>query len=744
MSEDQPEAEIWRGSPRVLNPDPLQINYIVVHGDDRLEEMSPLQGFGRSWDSTLWALPLLARLPASVIERTLPLDGLIAMRMGGMAQLAWRPLMASALDRVGLDDIGFLVVLLSGSDAVAKRVDAWCALQPRPTLHVHRTGFVADPQPIEDAVRDHCREVLAAHGDRLSPPRREAAQRGIEGWKPREPIAVDLPAWGHNATSPNEIVLARAERQLVPSEGFIGASEEEYDRVVIESAEAVMAARAEAGLRQFNRLYVPRPAIVLQEPALYRFAYPRMGRATGEDRAGLRAVRMLQTQRGLFREIDEPLFEALTQDERARFVVSARQGELATQTAGVALMAAQTCSAVLRLRPAVNHVFPALLRFAGNVRAQRYDARFKTPRLFADLQNALADAVGAARIEFIERHGGPIKIVSDAPLELLPIGNLPLALRYEVSRVNATPGNLMMGELVPRAPLTLAPAQLNRVLVVSAFDDDDPLRNMMTRALERLGPQIRGAVAVRHVRVGSVEELVDALNGADETILVFDGHGTGDDGSGIGGIVVGGEVVNVWGLRGTIRVPPIVILSACDTQGIDAPSHVTVANGFIAAGARTVVATMLPIGGIEGAVFLARFLYRLAEFLPAALKAHERALSWGEIVSGMLRMVLASETIAGMLNEASGAAAQAAEIQMAANADINMGNPEWYDALLSRIAQAVGGEIGDVARKARSIMARSEAIRYVQIGFPEDIVVDDGSVFGRFFPPDIHEQLGIA
>jgi hypothetical protein len=48
-----------------------------------------------------------------------------------------------------------------------------------------------------------------------------------------------------------------------------------------------------------------------------------------------------------------------------------------------------------------------------------------------------------------------------------------------------------------------------------------------------------------------------------------------------------------------------------------------------------------------------------------------------------------------------------------------------------------------VARRGRNIMARSKAIRYVQLGSPESITIDDGGISGQFFPPGISEALGI-
>jgi hypothetical protein len=209
----------------------------------------------------------------------------------------------------------------------------------------------------------------------------------------------------------------------------------------------------------------------------------------------------------------------------------------------------------------------------------------------------------------------------------------------------------MMGELVGRQPVMLDLAELRKVRVVSAFADRDPLKNLMARTLDLSAPDLAGRVKVSFVRVRTRAGLVDALNTSDAPILVFDGHGIAGDEDGIGGIEINGERLDVWQLRGEARIPPIVILSACDTHRIDAPTHATVGNGFLAAGAVTVLATLLPIGGIEGAQFIYRLLLRLSHYLPAVLGQQERVYDWCAVIAGLLRMVLGTDIVGGIVND---------------------------------------------------------------------------------------------
>lgn len=309
---------------------------------------------------------------------------------------------------------------------------------------------------------------------------------------------------------------------------------------------------------------------------------------------------------------------------------------------------------------------------ARSVRSAKYEARLKARRLFATIQTELRTAIGTERIAYIEEQGGPLKIISDAPIEWLPIGNLPLALRYDCSRISATPGNLLMTELLHRPTLVVPPRALQKILVISSFTPDDPLRLAMKESLERIRERWEKKADIIFKSVATVDEFASALNAFDGMILIFDGHGADNSDEPVGKLVIGGSTIDVWELRNKVRVPPIVILSACDTHGIDASSHATVGNGFLFLGARTVVATLLPVGGHASAALVARLVFRIADFLPAVLAGKQRVLCWTEVVSGMQRMLLASEVLDVLVGPPSGTTSPRGKLQLAANMDINV------------------------------------------------------------------------
>lgn len=724
-------------------PDPLRINYIVVLADDRLEETSPFQGFGRSWPGLVWALELLVQLPADVLEPAQFGAGLIAQRMGGMRQLLWSPLSVSPMERLGAEDFGPFLVVMSGDPEMSERVGRWVSALGVPALHVSATGVtnsVAASDFNLDVLKDYCGRVMAERGAELSAPRRAAVEEALMKWEEPRSEAVELKAWTHNVTIPNQMVLARARREAKDPERFLGRSEAEYTGVIADGVRAVAAVRTAVGFRDFHRMSLIHPAFYLVEPAFYRHAYTRFRRDDALDQPAFDMLRLMQTQRGLFNEVDGKLGQAIVGSAAAHQVVAVRGQELTIFTAAVGLKAAQTNSAVMRLSPGVNHVFPLLGNFARNIRSTSPAARLKTPRLFEMIQDRLVGALGPERMALIDEVGGPIKIVSDAPLELLPINGLPLMFRHLCSRICATPGNVLMAQLAHSEPVTVTPQALRNVLIVSSFETDDPLREVLIGAVRRGAPSWLGKVDVAVRRVSSRSELVDTLNASQATIMIFDGHGRGNADTGIATLRIGKEDVDVWHLRGEARIPPIVILSACDTQGIDASSHATVGTGFLAAGALTVLATLLPVDGRASAAFVARLIYRLADFIPAALKARRRVLNWTEVISGMQQMLLASEILDVLVGPITAGPARE-RLQEEANVHINGGDGGWYEWLHDAIAAHRHERPEEIARRARAIVARSEAIRYVQLGNPENILIDDGSIEDQIIPPELRAVI---
>lgn len=711
--------------------DPLKITYFVVLETDDPVETTGLQGFSRSWPHLHWAFPVLAKLPSDVSERAFKIDDIIAQRMGGMRHLEWHPASINSLETLDPHLVGPFIVCFSGEPQVASRIEAWKASLQVPIFHlttVTGSGGCHIEDFDLDMLQSYCMAAFDANRARLGTERQGFVEKFLPQWRGQEDIEVDANLLGHNVVVPNGLSALRAERIPLQNRRFVGQNERDYTQLISRSVEVIKDIRVGVGIKPFHITTLIAPQLYLVEPALYRLNYKRpYDRTKSVSKTAMKLLRYFQLQQGFHDFIDRELLEEVNSDAQARALYEERREELDTFTLAVGLRAAETTSAVMRLSPAINHAFNELSSFARNVRSENIPARLKTPRLFEAVQRKLGTAVGEDRVKFIGEQSGALKIISDAPVELLPVHGITMGLALDCARICATPGNLLVGLLTNVQTVVFEADDLLDVLVISSFKEDDKLRRVMAAAVKSTAAQYR-TLRIKSVFVNTVEEFVEALNSFDGKILIFDGHGSNNDNDPIGNIMLAGTPVDVWQLRGKVRCPQIVILSACDTHGFDAISHATVGNGFLALGARSVLATSLPVGGIQSAVYISRFLIRLAVLVPAHLKGVGTAVSWLQIVSGMIRMWFASDILDDLVGRAEEVRADRTRLQNEANYGINTGRHDWYDRMLDALVDVLKIERRVVERKAFAAMARSEAIRYVHLGSPETIIISADSV----------------
>lgn len=700
-----------------MNHDPLKILYLLVMDDGSSEDMSPFQGFGAGWHYLHWAMRLLPHLPSDVTERSHSLEAIAYQRIAGLRPLFWAPLNISALEKASADIFPPCTVAFSGTANVSNRVEALLESGAREVFHLGFDKAVSlSDEDILKELSEFCFRQLSKYSRSLNDDQKGLVDTLSRDWRRDEVEFKALDIQSHNVSLPNYMALQRIGFKLDEGKPFIGTNEEEYTDLIMETASAVRFVRQECRENSERIPEQPTPNLILFEPALFRHMY-KNGRPTSATHAEInRALKVFQKQKGLCRHISQEEFERMF-SASASVVSGIRSGELVTQTLGVGLYASTTSSPVLRLSPSVNHVHNKLSFFARNVRSAKPEAKRKARRLFKEIQDGLASGIGPKRLEAISKTSGPIKIVSDAPIEWLPLsGDVPLSMVKDCSRIPVTPGNLMMAQLVPSQPMTISPKSVSDILVISSFTDDDPLRFMLRNALDHYKHLWGDDLNVKQVFVSSAQEFEEALNAFDGSVLVFDGHGASNDSVPVGTILLAREKVDVWNFRGRVRCPPIVILSACDTQGIDASTHATVGNGFLALGATSVVGTFLPVGGFASAVFVARLMHRLAAYIPAMLKSIDQPLSWLEVISGMLRMSAATEII----NDLCGIDG-AVKVRENANFDINSRREDWFERLVDNLTVEADGGGKSIRKRALESLAQSDAIRYTHLGNPEKI-----------------------
>lgn len=67
-------------------------------------------------------------------------------------------------------------------------------------------------------------------------------------------------------------------------------------------------------------------------------------------------------------------------------------------------------------------------------------------------------------------------------------------------------------------------------------------------------------------------------------------------------------------------------------------------------------------------------------------------------------------------------------MQEEANIDVSSGEDDCFEKLIGAIAYYRGETEEVITPKVHMLIARAEAIRYVQLGNPENLLVDDGSI----------------
>jgi hypothetical protein len=714
---------------RFLDP---RIFYIFVLSPWEDHQVTPFQGFAPTLPQFLPCFSQIIRLPGDLLEWAFTRAQRLVRRRAGEAGWYWSPLAVGSLGTATPSPNQPFLVVFTAEESTAAAVTAWRQTLEIPPLHVsrHRQPDAIRLEQLTPArLRMHCLQTLRKALSLKPKLRAHLVAEGLT--KFQAPDAVELPFGfrSHGVTVGNELVLASENIQPTMGENLNADTPEAYVEAVVASADLVDRLRdfAEDGPAPIFTAHPPRPDTILYSPALY---YGLEGWLGGKDPPpGVReTIRAIARQRG--HRMDVYVDDA--GKDMVAALIGMRRQEVMLQSMVVGLRAASTVASVLRLPNEVNRTAGVMAQLADHQRryADEDPPARKTVKVFKAVQDALARSVGPEVLDRIRASQAGIKIVSDAPLEWLPVDGLPLGIRYDVSRINATPGNLAIGQLRNDDTILLRPEAFKRVVVVSTFKPDDPLRTLLPVALKRKGALGEYLFETELRSVGSVDDLIMAIEESRSPFVIIDGHGVHRPDE-PGYLMVGDELVDIWTLRDRLRAPPIVMVSACDTHPSDR-NHATVASGFLNCGARAVIGAVLPVGGVKAADFAARLMFRAAAFAPLVVD-QGRSVPWTLIVGGALRMQLVAETVAALVECGLIPVKAAHDLQLQGNIAINRPDPDWIEAFAAE-AQKVGGFSLEAWNAAFSeIVATSDAIRYVHVGNPESILITNQTVLNLPF-----------
>jgi hypothetical protein len=717
-------ATTSRASARTVVP---QIHYVIVIPEDDPAEASPLQGFSFGIAAASNLFHLIVDLPADVIEMALPIALQAGRRTNGTGSWQWTPLAAYALADLHVPSERPFWVMLTHDAATAGEVDRWIKTQRYRPLHVSEARAkgripAEDVEPTQ--LISHFREILLLVAQDEPEIERRLVTEGLRNWTPRLQHPFGRPVPGHNVSLPNVMALQGVGYTFEDSGPFVGSDPADYLRLVADLANQVLDNREQTYSSRAYRTTPPQPDVYVTAPALYSAIYEDgLNLPPGKESLPVRNLLKLMRRQTKYQLYGSgKAWAAILKSRDAQALLQMRMMETDIQVIVAGLRAAGTLSATVRVPPAVNRAQGTIRQLADHARSDKIKSAAKLMKTFAEVQKRLGEAVGPELSAVIDRSETGVKLITDVPLEWLPLGKLPLVLRKDVSRITTTPGNLLIRLLSRTELLHLSVDAFRDVLVISAFEANDPIANTLLNAIEHWKPTYAEKISLTVVKTRTRDEFVAALNTFSGAVMIFDGHGVHDRARGHGTLRIGKEDVSVWDLRSEIRAPPVVFLSACDTQAA-ARSHATTANAFLNCGARTVVASLLPLNANNAAILTTRLIWRLAEFLPAITGAEGRAVLWSEVMAGMLRLQVVFDLAMPLLSEGRLSFEQYQEINLKAIQATANREPGWWDETLRRVGSFLNLDASAIDALGRKVIATSDAIRYTQVGNPERIVI---------------------
>lgn len=416
--------------------------------------------------------------------------------------------------------------------------------------------------------------------------------------------------------------------------------------------------------------------------------------------------------------------EDILEDDAINALLNVRKSELNYFTSLVSVVAVNQFIPAIRLPNSVMLHHDKLKNISNLITSTKRDALEKLNRKIRLYQEALSDDIGDDLINACFNERKSILFACDFPVEWLPVNNIPVMFSHELSRVPSTPGNIASQVLANGIRINIGYDFFSKILIVRSFDKNDPIRDRLKDAISIFDESNSYEnIQITWNDVNNEDELIQSLNSFDGGIVIFDCHGGHGGENTHGWLNIGNDELDVWSLAGKTRIPPIVILSACNTQPIDG-SHASVAVGLLRCGAFSVLGTYAPISSIHASVFAARILLRVSEFIPIFLKLNKLPISWRKVVSGFLRMSYVTDILRGFsFNEQLINTSQYMEIHKKANVNINSHKDNWFDEMIDEISVCSSKSRDEVLSIINNKYSYVETMLYCQIGRPENILI---------------------
>ena len=724
-----------------------KIRFLISIPDWKPEEATPFQGFSVSLCRNSGFLRFIHTFPTDIFELTpTSMPSRIARRIAGQLPIEWYGQSPRALTFMPVPiEMPFTVVILDESETIAD-YQGWLDQNPGPTTVIAKDdGHITYDKLSFDSLRNRFLDICAELEGNISFSGIGDAKKAIKSWVFPDERKLPYKLGGHGTIFPNLAALGVCGfGSLVDGPFERHGDESAHIEQIVRTCNSVLDERETNPPSEANRLFPRTPDLNLYLPTTYDLKAAISLRSSidpGTRREMALALRMIEKQDSYSFDMSTPAqLKAMTgrtiEELKAGAapvvnpIMQMRQLEIYLGTEAVSCLSASEIGAVIRLPNRLNRSMGLVRSFAQHYRADRPQV-LKRAELFREVQNAIAAGFPEAFSSVLERSSDGVRVIADAHIEWLDVRGIPLGLRYNVSRIPVTPGNLFIENVGMKEPLFVTPDAFNEVLVISGLEEADVIAKQFNVAFEHFGELWHEKINLKFIRVKSRKEMVDAINAFQGMLMVFDGHGSHrKDEPGV--LWLGDEAVNVWELRGEItRPPPIVLLSACDTHAADR-NHATVANGFLMLGARSVIGSVFPLHATHAAIFAARLLYRVSEFIPSAVKMFGRSITWLEVVSGMLRRQALTDILYHLEEKALLPGGWSIEATTDLHMLADVSSPDPFANVQAEMAKWDVPK-DDLEREIHSALASSSTISYLHLGRPETILINSVENLEKFF-----------
>jgi hypothetical protein len=283
--------------------------------------------------------------------------------------------------------------------------------------------------------------------------------------------------------------------------------------------------------------------------------------------------------------------------DQARATLLLEQRFLACQTA---FLASRSGSVPLQLRPLPGKLYNKIRDLN---QALEVNSR-KSSTLFRDVERELSSLLPSAVRDLLGRGDSTVIFFSDLPFEWALIDEWPLCMTRPVSRIPLGINRWDVLSAILEYPVVINTREPERVLVLDLIAKHDPIRHYSDSFAA-----VSDALAQKYTyaKPADAAEFRKIIEQIKPDIVVLDTHGKYDRKKDEIWIDLPNEKASVDLLLPNVRVPPVWILSACDTSVTGAMRGCFVRQ-LLAKGAVCVIASLARVDAFTGSVFVGRLL----------------------------------------------------------------------------------------------------------------------------------------